>query len=152
MLKEFKNFILKGDVIALSTGVLIGAAFGKIVEAFTKGVVDPLLRKFGGNPDVSLGVKIGEFKAPIMEKGEPLKNAAGEVLTKTTDNNIDIGMIINASISFVITAAIIFFLIIKPSQKLLALMKKEEAEAPPPEPSSTDKLLAEILGELKKKA
>jgi large conductance mechanosensitive channel len=150
MLKEFKQFIFKGDVVALSTGVLIGASFGKIVDAFTKGVVDPLLRKFGGNPNVSLGWEIGKFQEPIMEKGEPLKNAAGEIIMKTSPNMIDLGLIINAALAFLITAAIIFFLIVKPSQKLLAIAKKEEAAAPPPEPTNTEKLLAEIRDSLKK--
>lgn len=119
------------------------------MDAFTKGIVDPLLRKFGGNPEVSLGIKIGEFAAPVMEKGEPIKKANGEILTKITDNNIDLGLIINAGLAFLITAAIIFFLIVKPSEKILTLAKKKEAEAPPPEPSATEKLLTEIRDALK---
>lgn len=150
MLDEFKKFIFKGDVVALSTGVLIGAAFGKIVDAFTKGIVDPVLRLFGGDPNVSLGFKIGEFKEPIMEKGEQVKNAAGELLFKTSPNKIDLGLIINSTISFLITAAVIFFLIVKPSQKLLAIMKAKEAAAPPPGPTPTETLLTEIRDALKK--
>ena len=117
MFKEFKAFILKGNVIDLSTGVIIGAAFGTIVTAFTKGIIEPLLQALGGNPNVSLGIKIGEL---VNEKGE------------TTPNMLDIGLIINAVIGFLITAAVVFFVIIKPMNKLMALTKKEEAAAPPP--------------------
>jgi large conductance mechanosensitive channel len=54
MLEEFKKFILKGDVIALSTGVLIGGAFSKVVDGFTIGIVKPILGLLGGDPNVSL--------------------------------------------------------------------------------------------------
>ena len=135
MLKEFKAFILKGNVVDLSTGVIIGAAFGTIVAAFTKGIIEPLLKAIGGNPNVSLGFKIGEF---INEKGEK------------TANMLDIGMIINAVIGFLITAAVIFFVIVKPVNTLLAKMKKDEAAAPPPAPAADIVLLTEIRDLLKK--
>ncbi len=150
MLAEFKKFIFKGDVVALSTGILIGAAFGKIVDAFTKGVVDPILRLFGDDSNVSLGIKIGEFKEPVMEKGEQAKDAAGELMFRISPNKIDLGLIINSTISFVITAAVIFFLVVKPYQKLLAMMKAKEAAAPPSGPTPTEALLAEIRDSLKK--
>jgi large conductance mechanosensitive channel len=135
MIDEFKKFILKGNVIDLSTGVIIGAAFGTIVTAFTKGIIEPLLKLIGGNPNVSLGLKIGEF---VDEKGMKVANM------------IDIGMIINAVIGFVITAAVIFFVIIKPANKLMALMLKEEAAAPPAAPAADIVLLTEIRDLLKK--
>ena len=135
MLNEFKNFILKGNVVDLSTGVIIGASFGGIVTAFSKGIVEPLLKAVGGNPNVSLGVKIGEF---VNEKGEKVANM------------LDVGMIINAAISFLITAAIIFFVIVKPANALMARMKKAEAAAPPPGPSPAVVLLTEIRDLLKK--
>jgi large conductance mechanosensitive channel len=135
MLDEFKKFILKGNVVDLSTGVIIGAAFGTIVTAFTKGIIEPILKLLGGNPNVSLGVKIGEF---TNEKGEVLPNM------------LDIGMIINAVIGFLITAAVIFFVIVKPANKLMSMMKKEEAAAPPPPPAADIVLLTEIRDLLKK--
>jgi len=135
MLQEFKAFILKGNVVDLSTGVIIGAAFGTIVTAFTKGIIEPLLKAVGGNPNVSLGIKIGEF---TNEKGEKLANM------------LDIGMIINAVIGFLITAAVIFFVIVKPVNALLAKLKKEEAVAPPPAPAEDVLLLREIRDLLKK--
>mgnify|MGYP000597228842 CR=1 FL=1 len=135
MLNEFKKFLLKGNVVDLSTGVIIGAAFGTIVTAFSKGIIEPILKSLGGNPNVSLGIKIGEF---MNEKGEKVPNM------------LDIGMIINATIGFVITAAVIFFVIVKPANKLMAMMQKEEAAAPPPAPAPDIVLLTEIRDLLKK--
>lgn len=135
MIGEFKKFILKGNVVDLSTGVIIGAAFGTIVTAFTKGIIEPILKGLGGNPNVSLGIRIGEF---VNDKGEKVPNM------------LDIGMVINALIGFLITAAVIFFLIVKPANKLLALMQKQEAAAPPPPVPEDVKLLTEIRDLLKK--
>ena len=136
MLNEFKKFILKGNVIDLSTGVIIGAAVSGIVTAFAKGIIEPLLKAIGGNPNVSLGIKIGEFT-----------DAAG----KTQPNMLDIGMIINAAIGFLITAAVIFFIIIKPMNKLIALTsKKEEAATEAAPPPADIALLTEIRDLLKK--
>jgi large conductance mechanosensitive channel len=120
MLNEFKQFILKGNVVDLSTGVIIGAAFGAIVNAFSKGIVEPLLGMLRGKPEI--GLMIGPF---------------------------NIGIIISAIISFLITAAIIFFVIVKPANALMARMKKDEAAAPPPTPEDI-KLLTEIRDLLKK--
>jgi len=120
---EFKSFILKGNVVDLAVGVIIGAAFGKIVEAFTKGVVTPLLNQIGGNPDISL--KLWVF---------------------------DLGLIINNTLQFLITAAVIFFFVIKPMNILkdLTTKKVEEKKAaePPPVPDDV-KLLMEIRDLLK---
>ncbi|MBK8094052.1 MAG: large conductance mechanosensitive channel protein MscL [Verrucomicrobiaceae bacterium] len=125
MLNEFKNFILKGNVVDLATGVIIGAAFGGIVTAFTKGIVEPLLALVGGG-------------------GTPdLKIALSEAV------KLDIGIIIGAVISFLITAAVIFFVIVKPANKLMAMMKKAEAAAPPP-PAEDIVLLTQIRDLLKK--
>ncbi len=122
MLEEFKKFILKGDVVSLSTGVLIGAAFGKIVDGFTNGIVKPILGLIGGDPNVSL--KLGIF---------------------------DLGLVINTIIGFLITAAVIFFVIVKPYNILMARVKKAEPAPPPAGPSEEVKLLAEIRDALKNK-
>ncbi len=121
MLDEFKKFILKGNVVDLSTGVIIGAAFSKIVDAFTGGIIKPILGLLGGDPDVSLKLWI-----------------------------FDLGTIINAVIGFLIVAAVIFFVIVKPANMLIAKMKKEEAAAPPPPPPANEVLLAEIRDLLKR--
>lgn len=123
MIDEFKKFILKGNVIDLSTGVIIGAAFSKIVEAFTKGIVEPLFKLLpgGGTPDVTWQLWI-----------------------------FDVGRIFNAIIGFLITAAVIFFVIVKPANKLMSMMLKQEAAAPPPPPPADVQLLTEIRDLLKK--
>lgn len=123
MFQEFKNFILKGNAIDLSVGVLIGASFGKVVTAVTDGVIKPVISLVGGDPEVSLKLGI-----------------------------IDVGLVINALIGLLITGAVLFFIFIKPMQKLRALTEKPAAPAPPPEPSAEEKLLAEIRDLLKQKA
>lgn len=122
MIDEFKKFILKGNVVDLSTGVIIGAAFSGIVKAFTDGIITPLLGLFGGKPEV--GLMVGPF---------------------------NLGLIISAIIGFLITAAVVFFVIVKPVNQLLAMMKKEEAAAPPPPTPEDVKLLTEIRDLLAKK-
>lgn len=148
MLNEFKKFILKGNVVDLSTGVIIGAAFTGIVGAFTKGIVEPLLALAGGGPNPKLTI-------PLMEKMVEVKEMVdGKETTKMVNKliELDVGGIIGAVISFLITAAVVFFIIVKPMNKMLALMKAKEAAAPaaPPEPTATEKLLTEIRDALKK--
>lgn len=124
VVSEFKAFVLKGNVVDLAVGVIIGAAFGKIVEAFTKGIVTPLLNALGGNPNVSLHLWI-----------------------------FDLGLLITNTLQFLITAAVVFFFIIKPLAALAAFGKKKEAATgePPPMPEDV-KLLTEIRDLLKAKA
>ena len=116
---EFKEFILTGNAISLAVGVLIGASFGKFVTAVTEGLINPLLNLIGGDPNISL--KIWVF---------------------------DVGIIINALISLLITGAILFFIFIRPMNKL---MTKEAPPAPAPEPSTEEKLLTEIRDLLAKR-
>ena len=122
IIQEFKTFVLKGNVVDLAVGVLIGAAFGKVVESFTTGIIKPLLNAVGGNPDVSLRLWV-----------------------------FDLGTVITAVLSFLITAAVIFFFVVKPMNTLFALtMKKadEKPAEPPPLPEDV-KLLMEIRDLLK---
>jgi len=121
MLKEFREFIIKGNPIDLAVGVIIGAAFGGFVTAVTKGIVEPVINALGGKPDVSLKLWI-----------------------------FDAGMVINSLISLLITGLILFFIFVKPMNKLKAMMAKEEAAAPPA-PGAEEKLLTEIRDLLKQK-
>jgi large conductance mechanosensitive channel len=123
MIKEFKDFVLKGNAIDLSVGVLIGASFGKVVTAVTDGVINPVLSALGGDPNVSLKLGI-----------------------------VDAGLVINAVISLLITGAVLFFVFIKPMQKLKALTEKTATPAAPPEPPAQEVLLAEIRDLLKQKS
>ncbi len=120
MIKEFRDFILKDNAIDLAVGVLIGATFGKVVDAFTTGIIKPVISAIGGNPDVSLKLGI-----------------------------LDVGMVINAVIMLLITGAVLFFVFVKPMNKLKALIEKPAAPAAPPEPTPDQKLLTEIRDLLK---
>jgi large conductance mechanosensitive channel len=122
LIDEFKKFILKGNVVELAVGVMIGAAFATVVKAFTEGIMTPLLGAIGGDPHVSL--HLGPF---------------------------DIGLLINAILQFLINAAIIFFVIVKPMNLLLARVRKAEASMPPPPPPAEVVLLTEIRDLLKQK-
>ena len=124
MLTEFKTFAIKGNVVDLAVGVIIGGAFGKIVSSFIEDVITPLLLK-------------------------PALKAAH--LTKLTDltvfDTVKYGNFLSAVINFVIVALVLFVII-----KAINAAKKKEEAAPivAPEPSSTDKLLMEIRDSLKK--
>lgn len=122
MFKEFKDFIIKGNAIDLAVGVLIGASFGNVVTAITKGVIDPVLNSIGGKPDVSLKLGI-----------------------------IDAGLVLNAVLSLLITGGVLFFVFVKPMQKLKAMTEKPAAPSGPPEPTAEEKLLGEIRDLLKQK-
>jgi large conductance mechanosensitive channel len=154
MIKEFKAFILKGNVVDLSTGVIIGAAFGSIVTAFTKGIVEPILALCGGGPSPKLTIPIRDTMIEVAKMGadgKPLMEgdkAVMEFVKKTIE--LDLGGIIGALISFLITAAVVFFVIVKPANKLMSMMKKEEAAAPPAAPDADIVLLTEIRDLLKK--
>jgi len=124
IIDEFKAFILKGNVVDLAVGVVIGAGFGKVVESMVKDVITPLIGAVGGQPDFA-AIKLG----PLM-----------------------VGSFINAGVAFLILAAVIFFLVVKPMNVLMAMAKKKAAEAPAaPAPVPEDvKLLIEIRDLLKK--
>ena len=121
--KEFKEFAMKGNVIDLAIGVVIGGAFGKIVASLIDDVITPLILK------------------PALDAAN-LSNIADLKI-----GAVKYGSFISNIISFVIVA-IVLFMIIKGMNK----MKKKEEAAPsaPAEPSSTDKLLTEIRDSLKK--
>jgi large conductance mechanosensitive channel len=123
MLQEFKDFILKGNAIDLAVGVLIGAAFGGLVKSVTEGIINPIISWLGG--DVQVSLQLGIF---------------------------DVGMVINAAFSLLITGFVLFFIFVKPMNKLRALKSKPEPPAPVPEPSAEEKLLTEIRDLLKNRS
>ncbi len=138
MLEEFKKFALRGNVVDMAVGIIIGAAFGKIVSSFVKDVVMPPIGKLLGNVDfgglyVNLSDKVFDSLTLAEAAGAPV---------------IAYGRFINTIIDFVIVAFVIFIAI-----KMMNKMKKAEEEAPPaapPEPSTEEKLLTEIRDLLKK--
>jgi large conductance mechanosensitive channel len=138
--KEFKEFAVKGNVVDLAVGVIIGAAFGKIVDSVVNDLIMPIVAAIIGKPDFSNLYWV--LKGNVLP-GTPLADAK-----KVPDTAIlAYGNFITIAINFLILAFIIF-LMIKAINKLRR--KQEEAPAAPPEPSSTDKLLMEIRDSLKK--
>jgi len=121
MLKEFKEFAMKGNVIDLAIGVIIGGAFGNIVGSLINDVITPLLLK------------------PLLDAAK-LNNIAD-----LKWGAVKYGNFISSVITFILIAFVMFMIV-----KAMNKMKKPEAPAPDPEPSSTDKLLMEIRDNLKK--
>ena len=136
-IKEFKEFAIKGNVMDMAIGVIIGGAFGKIVSSLVDDIIMPLVGKILGNADfTNLYVALSGQK-----EGLPLAEAkeAGAVFAY--------GQFCQNIIDFLIVAFCIF-LMIKGMNKLSK--KKEEEPAPAPEPSNEEKLLGEIRDLLKK--
>ncbi len=135
MLKEFKEFAMKGNVVDLAVAVIIGGAFGKIVASFVKDVVMPPIGLLLG------GVNFTELK--YILKPEEI-NDAGETISAVA---INYGLFIQNVVDFVIVAFVIFLAI----KGINASKKKEEAQpAPPPAPPKSEVLLEEIRDLLKK--
>lgn len=149
MLEEFKTFILKGNVVDLSTGVIIGAAFTGIVTAFSKGIIEPILALAGGGPQPKLTIPIMRKMIEVTET-----NAAGQTVTHSVNKliELDIGIILGAVFSFLLTAAVVFFVIIKPMNKLVALGQRHQPPAAPSEDPADIRLLREIRDLLKQKS
>jgi large conductance mechanosensitive channel len=124
MIKEFKDFAMRGNVVDLAIGVIIGAAFGKIVNSLIEDVITPLLLK-------------PALEAAHLTKLEEL----------TMFGSVKYGVFLSATINFIIVAFVLFLII----KGLNAAKKKEEAApSAPPAPSKEEILLAEIRDLLKK--
>ena len=139
-MKEFKEFALKGNVMDMAVGVIIGGAFGGIVGALTDDFINPLINSIGG---AQIG---GSFVLPWSKLAD---STDPEVLATIS---IKYGHFVTQVINFLILA-LVLFIIIKGMNKLTSLGKKKEEEAPaaPPEPSDEVKLLTEIKDILKEK-
>ena len=126
---EFKEFIMRGNVMDMAIGVIIGAAFGAIVTSFTESFINPLIACIGGT------------------------EIAGRTEIGNTGQYLEWGNFITAVINFLIMAFCIF-LMLKGINKLMAIGKKKEEAAPPKpaEPSKEELLLTEIRDLLKEQA
>jgi large conductance mechanosensitive channel len=127
MIQEFKEFALRGNVVDLAVGVVIGAAFGKIVTSFTNDLLMPLLGMITGGID---------FSAKVLTLKEPVGNAAAVT--------VKYGSFINVVLDFAIIAFAIFLLV----KAMNALIKKEPP--PPAAPSREEVLLTEIRDALRR--
>ena len=122
MLKGFKDFILRGNVVDLAVAVVIGAAFTTIVTAFTTGVIEPLINAVTPPSSPGFGIQLVEGKE---------------------NTYIDAASVVTALINFLIVAAVVYFVIVLPLNTLKARRKRGE-ESGPAEPTDVQ-LLAEIL-------
>jgi large conductance mechanosensitive channel len=121
MLKEFKDFAMKGNIVDLAVAVIIGGAFGKIVTALTNSIIMPIISLLLGKVAISdLSVAIGKTVFPI-------------------------GIFLQAIIDFILIALVLFLIV----KAMNSLKRKEEAAPPPPTPEEI-LLLREIRDQLKK--
>ena len=137
--QEFKEFALRGNVMDMAVGIIIGGAFGKIVSSLVDDILMPIVGLFTG------GVNFSEL-AYVIKPAE--FNAAGEEIVAATTLNY--GLFIQNIIDFLIIALVIFMMI----RGINSLRKKQEEPATPepaPEPSDEVKLLTEIRNLLDKK-
>jgi len=119
MLKGFRDFILRGNVVDLAVAVILGAAFNAIVGSLVSDVLNPLIAATVGKPD---------FSSVVLNVGS---------------GHIKIGNFLNAVVSFLIVASVVYFAIVVPVNALLARLQKPAPEAP-----STNKTCPECLSEI----
>jgi large conductance mechanosensitive channel len=113
MIKGFRDFILRGNVVDLAVAVIIGAAFGAITTSMTANVITPLISALVGAPNFdSLVVYVPVLHHVALPSPVPANYIP--------PGEIQIGKFLNAAINFLIQAAVIYFLIVLPMQKLLA--------------------------------
>ncbi len=126
MLKGFREFVLRGNVVDLAVGVVIGAAFTTVVNAFSGGFINPLIKAVTRG-----GARVGG--------------------TFTVNGAVfDYGTFVTAILNFLIVAAILYFLVVAPINRVNDYFKRGEKPAPP-EPSNQERLLAEIRDELRRR-
>ena len=116
MLKGFRDFLLRGNVVDLAVAVVIGAAFGAVVKSFVEDLITPIIGAIGGQPDFS-AIMLG-----------PLK----------------IGSFLNAVLAFLIIASVIYFVVVVPMNRIMERARRQTEESAPPAPTKEEVLLSEI--------
>ena len=119
MLKGFRDFILRGNVVDLAVAVILGAAFNTIVNSLVGDVLNPLIAATVGKPD---------FSSVVLHVG---------------GGQIKVGSFFNAVVSFLIVSSVVYFAIVLPTNSLLARLKKGEAP-PPPSTKACPQCLSQI--------
>ena len=123
MLEGFKNFILRGNVIDLAVGVVIGAAFTAVVTAFSDNIINPLINSIGGADFSGFGFKI---------------------ISGDESTFMDFGALLTAVINFLLIAAVVYFFIVAPMNKLDEQQKKRKGISPEAPAPTEQELLSEI--------
>lgn len=119
MLKGFKDFLLRGNVLDLAVAVVVGAAFTAIVTAFTSNIINPLIAAIGGSDELGWGK---------------------EIIAGNPETFVNIGAVVTAIINFVIIAAVVYFVLIVPAN----VAKKKFATEPEDKEASETDLLIQI--------
>lgn len=122
MLKGFKEFLMRGNVVELAVAVVIGTAFTAIVTAVTESLIQPLINAIGGS--------------------DAAKGLGFNVLSENDSTFLNFGSVINAAINFLIIAAVVYFAFVLPIQKVQERRKRNQPEEVP-EPTDVE-LLSEI--------
>ncbi len=121
MLKGFKEFIMRGNVIDLAVAVVIGTAFTSVVTSVVEKLINPLVAAVGGGSEIGLAVQLNHSNPKTV---------------------LDFGAIITAVINFMVIAAVVYFVIVLPMRRIEELRRRGE-EPPPAKPTDVD-LLVEI--------
>jgi large conductance mechanosensitive channel len=118
VLREFRDFVMRGNVVELAVAVIIGAAFGAVITAFSAAFITPLIALIGGKPDF------------------------GDLAFSISGTELPYGAFLNALISFLIIAAVVFFFVVRPMNSIMARLKRTDEE--PDAPSAEVTALLEI--------
>ena len=129
MLKDFKAFITRGNVVDMAVGIIIGVAFGAMVNSFVKDIIMPPIGLALGNVDfANMFVVLKEGATPGPYPSLAAAQAAGAV-------SVNYGVFINTVVNFLIIAAVIFFFIVRP---IVRLQARQKAAAAAPAPSTKE--------------
>jgi large conductance mechanosensitive channel len=126
VLKGFKDFLLRGNVVDLAVAVVIGTAFAALITTFTDSVINPLVAVVGGADSIGLGLQLGD--------------------EGNRDTFLDVGAVVTGIINFVIVAAVVYFAVVIPVTRLMAMRKR--GEEPEVEAPSEDVLLLQEIRDL----
>lgn len=133
MLKEFKAFAMKGNLVDIAVAFVMGAAFNTVVTKFTSGIVSPII-------GMIFDTDFNKLKYVLKEGVAETTNADGVVTAAVEEVAIKYGEFLTATIDFIIVAFVMFMLV----RGITKMKKKEEETAPAPKGPSTEDLLGEI--------
>ncbi len=139
LIKEFKQFALKGNLVDIAVAFVMGGAFGKVVSTFTDKLIAPIIGMLTGGQDFN------DKKIILKRAVEEVRSPEGNIVTAAgKEVNLEWGYFVTAIIDFLIVAFVMFLVI-----KTINALKKKEEDVPTPI-SKTDELLTEIRDSLKK--
>lgn len=143
MWEHFKKFIMRGNVVDLAVGVIIGAAFNKIVSSLVDDIITPPIGLLAGKVDFS------NLFIPLSLKAQHFKTIAEAKAAGVTTLNV--GLFCNTIVQFLLVSFAIFFFVVRPINLLKEKEEQKDAAAPPPPPPRSEQLLEEIRDLLKNK-